>query len=72
MAVPEKSQYHILKIDGILPGFLDYTIAQDMYLVIRKDAPDFVKNYVIFFIKGKGRAYLNEMRLISPYLNSGM
>ncbi|HPJ95084.1 MAG TPA: substrate-binding domain-containing protein [Deltaproteobacteria bacterium] len=72
MAVPEKPQYHILKIDGILPGFLDYTIAQDMYLVIRKDAPDFVKNYVIFFIKGKGRAYLNEMRLISPYLNSSM
>jgi len=66
-AVSDNAKFKELAIDSIPPGYKGYPIAQEMYLVIKNDAPEHVKNFIIYFTKGTGRKYLGKVKLVSPY-----
>jgi phosphate transport system substrate-binding protein len=66
-AVSDNAKFKELTIDNISPGSKGYPIAQEMYLVIKNDAPEYVKSIIVYFTKGNGRKFLGTVKLVSPY-----
>lgn len=66
-AIIDDKRFKVISVGKVSPGYKTYPIAQEMYLVVKKDAPESVKKYIIYFTKGNGRQFLKKVKLVSPY-----